>query len=45
LDNTNFKSERISKTAGLIINGNVEKVFPLFGAFEERKWAEGWDTL
>lgn len=38
-----FKSERISKTASFVANGAIEEVFPLFGAFEERKWAEGWD--
>lgn len=25
------------------MNGNIERVFPLFGAFEERKWADGWN--
>jgi len=38
-----FVSERASKSAVIIINGEVEKIFPLFGAFEERKWAEGWN--
>jgi len=40
---TNFKSEKFSKTATISLNGKIEKVFPLFGAFEERKWAEEWN--
>ena len=40
---TNFKSERISKEASITLNGNIKDVFPLFNAFEERKWAHGWD--
>jgi hypothetical protein len=38
-----FRSERISRTEEIILNGNISTVFPLFGAFEERKWAEGWN--
>ncbi len=38
-----FKSERISKTASFNALGEIREVFPLFGAFEERKWAEGWE--
>lgn len=38
-----FKSKKISRTATIICNGKIDKVFPLFGAFEERKWAEGWE--
>lgn len=43
MDNRKFKAEKVSKTATIILNEKIEKVFPLFGAFEERKWAEGWD--
>jgi len=43
MNNANFRSERVSKTASITINGKIEDVFPLFGAFEERKWAEGWN--
>jgi hypothetical protein len=43
MDTLNFKSERISKTSSIIIDKDVELVFPLFGAFEERKWADGWN--
>jgi hypothetical protein len=38
-----FKAKKVSRTATIICNVNIEKVFPLFGAFEERKWAEGWE--
>ena len=38
-----FKSAKITKTAVIKLNGNIKNVFPLFGAFEERKWAEGWN--
>ena len=38
----NFKAEKISQTETIVLNGIIEKVFPLFGAFEERKWANGW---
>ena len=34
---------RISDTAKILVNGNIADVFPLFGAFEERKWAKGWN--
>ena len=38
MKNTDFKSEKVSKTATIILSGNISTVFPLFGAFEERKW-------
>ena len=38
-----FQSKRLTKTATISINGKIEKVFPLFGAFEERKWADKWN--
>jgi hypothetical protein len=40
-----FKAKKVSKTATIILNGKIEIVFPLFGAFEERKWAEGWNPV
>ena len=43
MKNTNFKSEKVSKTATIILDENISTVFPLFGAFEERKWAKGWE--
>ena len=41
----NFKSEKVSKTASFVVNDTIEKVFPLFGAFEERKWETNWDPI
>ncbi|HTI91710.1 MAG TPA: hypothetical protein VL727_14050 [Puia sp.] len=43
MDTANFKSERVTKTASIAVNGDIKNVFPLFGAFEERKWAKGWN--
>jgi hypothetical protein len=43
LNSINFKSEKISKTASITLNAGIDSVFPLFGAFEERKWSEGWN--
>jgi hypothetical protein len=43
MNNQTFKAERVSRTANITVSGGIEKVFPLFGAFEERKWAEGWN--
>ena len=40
MDSTKFKSEKVSKSAMITLDANVDKVFPLFGAFEERKWAK-----
>jgi hypothetical protein len=40
-----FKAERVSKSASITLNGPIEKVFPLFGAVEEKKWADGWDPV
>jgi hypothetical protein len=34
---------RATRTAAITLNGEVGKVFPLFGPFEEKKWARGWD--
>jgi len=43
MDNKAFKAEKVSKTAVITLNDRVISVFPLFGAFEERKWAKGWN--
>ncbi len=43
MDDHNFNSEEISKTAIIVLKDNIENIFPLFGAFEEKKWASGWD--
>jgi len=40
-----FKAEQYAKSASIILNGSIEKVFPLFGAMEEKKWAEGWNPV
>ncbi len=45
MSDKNYQAEKISKTASIIINGSITSVFPLFGAFEERKWAEGWNPV
>ncbi len=41
----NFKSERLSRTAKITLEGEIEHIFPLFGAIEETKWADGWQPL
>lgn len=43
MSNAHFKSKKISSTETIVCKENIDKVFPLFGAFEERKWAEGWE--
>lgn len=42
MSDLHFKSKKISQTSTISCNGNIEKVFPLFDAFEERKWAKDW---
>lgn len=42
---SNFVSKRISKTASFVVNAPIEKVFPLYGAFEERKWVPTWKPV
>lgn len=37
-----FKSERITRTRQIILNGPISEVFPLFGAVKEIEWAPGW---
>jgi hypothetical protein len=32
-----------TKTATITLNGDLKKIFPLFGAYEEKKWAKGWN--
>ena len=38
-----FKAERVTKTAQFVVNAEIDKAFPLFGAFEERKWEPIWN--
>ena len=40
---TTVHAERISQTAEITLNRGPEEVFPLFGAIEEKKWADGWE--
>jgi len=40
-----FRAERVSRTASFVANSNIEQVFPLFGAFEERKWEPKWEPI
>ena len=37
-----FMAEQYVQSASIILNGNIEKVFPLFGAMEEMKWSADW---
>lgn len=37
------QSERISKTATIVLRAPYQKVFPLFGPVREMEWAEGWN--
>jgi len=41
----NFTSKRITKSTSFIINETIDKVFPLYGAFEERKWIPTWKPI
>jgi hypothetical protein len=34
--------EQISRTARIILNDRIEKVFPLFSPLGEKKWVNGW---
>ena len=38
-----FQAKKVSQTARILCKGNINKIFPLFGAFEEKKWAQGWE--
>ncbi len=38
-----FIAEKVSRSASFEVNYGIEQVFPMFGAFEERKWAPGWE--
>lgn len=37
-----FKARQFVQYASIVLNGSIEKVFPLFGAMEERKWSPDW---
>jgi hypothetical protein len=40
---TEFKPERISRSATFTANGKIENIFPLFGPIQESEWAAGWE--
>jgi len=39
----NYPMKQVSKTARIMLNGNIEKVFPLFSPLEEKKWDNSWN--
>jgi hypothetical protein len=39
----NFKAEQYVQSASIDLNGNIDRVFPLFTPLGEKNWAEGWD--
>lgn len=43
MSDSQFKANKVFQTATILCKGQIDKVYPLFGAFEERKWAEGWE--
>ncbi len=45
VNDRNFTAEKFSRTASFIANENIDVVFPLFGAFEERKWETDWEPI
>lgn len=45
MTSTDFKSQKVSRTASIVVHAPIGKAFALFGAFEERKWAEGWNPV
>lgn len=38
-----FKAQRLHRSASILIEAPVEKVFPLFGPVREKEWADGWE--
>lgn len=36
-------TNHVSRSATIVLNGAIDKVFPLFGFLEEKKWSRGWD--
>lgn len=45
MKHSEFQAVKVSQTATIQLKDKIENVFPLFGAFEERKWAEGWNPV
>ena len=42
-DHSNHTATRAARSATINLNAGVDKVFPLFGFLEEKKWSLGWD--
>jgi hypothetical protein len=38
-----FKAEQCVQSASIELNGNIDRVFPLFTALGEKNWAEDWN--
>jgi hypothetical protein len=38
----NYTRQRITKKNSIRLNGDIDEVFPLFGALEEQKWLSTW---
>lgn len=36
-------SKSVSRTTEIILSSHIDRVFPLFGFVEEKKWVRGWD--
>ncbi len=43
--NEDFTSERTTRAASFVVEETIDNVFPLFGAFEERKWISTWNPV
>ncbi len=40
-----FKAERVTRTATISLRSGIDRVFPLFGAIKEKRWADGWNPV
>jgi Polyketide cyclase / dehydrase and lipid transport len=40
---SNHSEKRAVRSATILLNADIAKVFPLFGPLEEKKWSRGWD--
>jgi hypothetical protein len=45
MSQSTFVSEPVSRTASIVLHAPIARVFPLFGPYEEEKWAEGWKPV
>ena len=39
----NFVAQGVTRTGSIVLEGTIEKVFPLFGPVDEKKWVAGWE--